>query len=337
MITMKMLRFLVAACLLFSQGVLVQAADSIVVYSGRSDKFVKPIVDAFSKQSGIKVILHTGKSTALLNKLRVEGDRTEADLFLSNDAGILQKGSDFKLWAKLPDAISKPIPANYRARDNSWIGLSARARVLVINTRHLKGGDVDSVFDLAQPRFKGRLAITNSTNESYIAGTTVYMLATDEKRVQQWLEGMKENVNGKVFNKHSKIVKAVASGKKDIGLVNHYYIYRHLAKKPDAPIAIVIPDQGKGGMGVAWNVAGVAVSRYSVKKALAYRFVEYLVSEQGQRQFADMNREYPTRKGVAANEAIPSAESYKVVDVPMYELGLKRNQTIDLIEKVGMP
>ena len=312
-------------------------ADSLVIYSGRSDKFVKPVLQAFTKKTGIDVIIHAGKSTALLNKLDVEGQRTGADLFISNDAGTLQKGSDFGLFAPLPEELVSNINKRYRAKDNSWVGLSARARVLVVNNDSDAKSWVKSVFDLADPRLKGRLAITNSTNESYIAGATVYMMATSESKTKDWLAGMKNNVDSQVFNKHSKIVKAVASGKKDVGLVNHYYIYRHLAKKPNAPISIVVPDQGNDGMGVAWNVAGVAISKHTKKRALAEKLVSYLVSKSGQKQFAAVNREYPTREGINASAEVPPVDSFRVADVPMYELGKQRNATIDLIEQVGMP
>ncbi|MFQ5486857.1 MAG: extracellular solute-binding protein [Gammaproteobacteria bacterium] len=319
-------------------GAPVFAADeALVIYSGRSDKFVKPVIEAFTRETGIPVILHSAKSTALLNKLRIEGPRTQADLYISNDAGNLQLGSDMGLFAALPDDVAGVIDARLRAPDNTWVGLSARARVLVVNTDQQRTGFVHSVFDLADPRLKGRLGITNSSNESFIAGTTVYMIKAGVARTRHWLEGMRDNVDGQVFNKHSKIVAAVAAGKKDIGLVNHYYIYRHLAKHPDASIRIVLPDQGEQGMGVAWNVAGVAVSKYSKQQKRARRLVAYLVSEAGQKIFANVNHEYPTREGVPADPAIPPASSYKVADVPMAELAHQRNATIDLLEAVGMP
>jgi len=323
--------------LLLAFAHLAQAADSLVVFSGRSDKFVKPVINAFSKQTGIKVVLHTGKSTALLNKLNVEGDRTDADLFLSNDAGTLQKGSELGLFMETPSAIASQISPNYRAKDNSWVGLSARARVLVINKNSPLSKDLTSVFNLADPKLKGQLGITNSTNESFIAGTTVYMLAAGKDKTKSWLEGMKNNVDGSVFNKHGKIVKTVAEGKLAVGLVNHYYIYRHLKKHPDAPIAIVIPDQGKNAMGVAWNVAGIAITKHTKKRELAEKLVSFLVSSEGQKMFAEVNYEYPTREGVPASANVPPAGSYKVADVPMYKLGADRNETIDLIEAVGMP
>jgi len=322
--------------LLMAMPVVHAAEDELVVYSGRSDKFVKPVIKAFTEATGIKVVLHSAKSTALLNKLRVEGERTEADLYLSNDAGNLQLGSEMGLFLPLPVKVTDVIDARLRAPDNSWVGLSARARVLVANTAS-DSGFVESVFDLADPRLKDKIAVTHSGNGSFIAGVTVYMLAEGSDKTRSWLKGVKENSGGKTFNKHSKVVKAVASGKKAVGLVNHYYIYRHLDAHPDAPIRVIVPDQGEGGMGVAWNVAGIAVSKYSKKSETAVRFVEFLVSEKGQKQFAEVNREYPARKGVAAVSVIPPADSIRAATVAMAELGKHRNATIDLLEAVGMP
>ncbi|MFP3873214.1 MAG: extracellular solute-binding protein [Thiohalophilus sp.] len=313
------------------------AADPLVIYSGRSDKFVKPVVEAFEKETGIEVLLHAGGSTALLNKLKLEGKRTDADLYISNDAGNLQKGSEMKLFRPVPEAIADVIPANFRASDNTWLGLSARARLLVANSEQSDTDFVKSVFDLADPRLKGKLGITHSGNESYIAGVTVYMQAAGEEATRDWLQGMKENVDGSVFNKHSKIVNAVAAGKKAIGLVNHYYIYRHLDQNPDAPLKVIVPDQDEDGMGVAWNVAGIAISRHSQKAEEAEKFLAFAASEKGQKMFAEVNREYPTRPGVPAAEEVPPLDSYKVADVPMARLGEMRNDTLDLIEEVGMP
>ena len=256
---------------------------------------------------------------------------------MSNDAGNLQQGSDWGLFSTIDNTLLAPINKAYRSADDTWVGLSARARVLVVNTQGPWADKLNSVFDLADPALKGKLGITNSTNGSYIAGVTVYMAAAGKEKTRQWLQGMKDNVDGKVFNKHSKVVKAVASGKLQAGLVNHYYIYRHLDKHPEAPIKVILPDQGKDQMGIAWNVAGIAITKSSQKAALAEKLVAFLISETGQKQFAEVNREYPTRTGVAASAVIPAAGSYRVADVPMSALGTQRGATLDLIEQVGMP
>ena len=312
-------------------------AESLVVYSGRKDKFIKPVVAEFTKETGIKVLLHSGSSTSLLNKLKLEGVNSSADLFISNDAGNLEKGKEMKLFSPVSSDLVKGIPQKLRASDNSWIGLSARARVLVVNTNDKSVDFVKSVFDLSDPRLKNKLAITHSGNGSYIAGVTVYMESVGKEKTSKWLAGMKTNVNGKVFNKHSKIVKAVAKGKRSVGLVNHYYIYRHLKKYPDAPIKIVLPDQGKNDIGVAWNVAGIAMTKVTKNKKAAEKFIAFVTSEKGQSLFAKVNREYPVREGIAAAPEVPKAGSYKVAPIEMQVLGQKRNATLDLIEAVGMP
>ncbi|MDH5445255.1 MAG: extracellular solute-binding protein [Gammaproteobacteria bacterium] len=314
-----------------------QSADELLVYSGRSDKFVKPVVEAFTQQTGIKVVLHAGSSTALLNKLQLEGKRTKADIYISNDAGNLQKGADLKLFRTLPKSIYRNIPSNYRSAQNDWLGLSARARVLVVNSKDASAKGIKSVFDLANKDLRGKIALTHSGNESYIAGVTVYMQGKGKKFTKKWLSGMKQNLDDGVFNKHSKIVKAVASGKKVVGLVNHYYIYRHLEKHPKAPIHIVVPDQGRGELGVAWNVAGAAITKHSKQAKLAEKLMTFMVSNDGQKLFANVNREYPTRPGISASKEIPAVGTFKVADVPMAKLGTLRNATLDLIEAAGMP
>lgn len=325
----------IAAALLCLGGL--AQAQQLVVYSGRSDRFIEPVLEAFKVRTGVDYVLHTGSSTVLLEKLRLEGPASPADVYISNDAGNLHKGAGMGLFETLPRDIRAAIPANYQGSDGKWLGLSARARVLVVNAQAPGVGFVESVFDLADPRLEGRLAITHSANESYIAGVTVYMLAAGRQRVRQWLRGVRNNVDGAVFNNHSKVVKAVAAGEKAVGLVNHYYVFRYLDRQPGAPVRVVFPDQGDSEMGVAWNVAGAAIAKASDDKGTARRLLAFMASKQGQKLFAEVNREYPTRPGVEAAQAVPPPDSYKVADVPMDALGEYRDETLELIETVGMP
>jgi len=312
------------------------ASESLTIFSGRSDKFVKPVAEAFTQKTGIKVTIHAGKSAELLSKLKLEGNRTDADLFISNDAGSLQQGSELGLFSTLPDNITNIIPKNYRAPDDTWVGLSARARVIVVGSKSALADSINSVEQLADKSLEGKLGITSATNESFIAGVTVYQEKWGDTKTKDWLKGLKENAGKNVFNKHSHIVKAVAQGKLEIGLVNHYYIYRHLAEDPKAPIKIILPDQKPNQIGLAWNVAGIAVSKHSKNTKTINAFLDFCISEEGQKIFAEVNREYPTRAGVAASPEVPKAGSYKVADVPMASLGKKRNSTVDLIEAVGL-
>lgn len=312
-------------------------ADPLVIYTGRADHFVRPLAERFTAETGIPVTLHAGSATELLNKLRIEGSRTGADLYLSNDAGTLQIGEDEDLFVQLPLLMIQAVPANYRGAANTWVGLSARARVLVVNTDAAGVDDLDSVFDLADPRWRGRLGVTTSANESFIAGLSVYQALAGEERAEQWLRGVRRNAGREVYPRHGAVVADVAAGRRAAGLVNHYYVFRHLDEHPDAPLRMVVPDQGPGEMGVAWNVAGIAISKHSRNRAAAEGFVAFVLSEEGQRLFADANGEYPTREGVAADPRLPAADALDVADLPLGELAERRDAALDLIDKVGMP
>ncbi len=309
--------------------------DSLVIYSGRHEKFVKPVMEAFTKQTGIKVKLLNSKSAALINRMRLEGKNTKADLFISNDAGTLQIGADMGLFQPIDEEIVKVVSPKYRGAKNSWVGLSGRARVLVINTKYENElSFIKSVFDLANPKLLGKLGVTHSANSSFIAGITVYQKLAGDKKTLEFLKGLKKNSAGKVYNKHRKIVEDVAAGKKIVGLVNHYYIFRYLKKNPKAPIKMILPDQGEKGMGIAWNVAGIAILKHTRKLEQAKKLVSFLLSEKGQRMFSMLNNEYPVRKGVPTAKGVTS--DYKVADVPMSVLGKGRNKALNLIEKVGL-
>ena len=344
-IIMRMKRILLIAVLLaaataafvIAQERMTAPSEPLVIYTGRSDQFVRPLAEKFTAQSGIPVTLHAGSATELLNKLRVEGARTSADLYLSNDAGTLQIGEDEGLFTQLPLLLTQTVPANYRGRENTWVGLSARARVLVVNTAADGVDALDSVFDLADPKWAGKLGVTSSTNESFVAGLSVYQALVGDERAEQWLRGVRENAGREVYAKHGAVVADVAAGRRAVGLVNHYYVYRHLAEHPDAPIRVIVPDQGKDQIGAAWNVAGIAISRHARNKEAAEAFVAFVLSDEGQRMFADANAEYPTKTGVAADTRLPDAESVKVADLPLAELAARRDAALALIDKVGMP
>jgi iron(III) transport system substrate-binding protein len=313
------------------------ADESLVVFNGRAEQFVRPLAERFTAETGIPVILHAGSSTELLNKLRLEGARTEGDLYLSNDAGTLQIGEDEDLFHALPDAVLERIPANYRGRDGSWVGLSARSRVMVVHTGADEVHGIRSLRALADQRLRGRIGVTNAANESFVAGLSVYQALWGEQQAEAWLRGLRANVGREVYPRHGAVVADVAAGRRAVGLVNHYYIFRHLAQHPDAPIRMVVPDQHEDGIGVAWNVAGVAISRHTDQRPAAERFVAFLVSEEGQRMFADANMEFPVRADVPPHDALAAFADTRAADFPLHELAERRGAALDLIDKVGMP
>ena len=311
--------------------------DRLVVYSGRAERLIKPVLDSFQASTGIQVDLLSSGTTELVNRLQTEGERTPADVFLTNDAGSLERARELRLLQPLalPD-VERAIPATYRAADNSWIGLSGRLWIVVYNKNLAKPSDVKSLLDLADPKWKDKIAIPNAGSEYLQAGVSVLKAAYGDDRVRQFLQGLKANAGTQVYGKSSQIVEAVAKGQVALGIVNHYYIYRHLATQPDAPIAPLVPDQHQGGMGAILNVAGIGVTAHARHLEPAKRLVSFLASEAGQKQFAELNKEYPLRLDVAADPALPERKQLRTAAVPLAKLSELREPAMTLIEQAGL-
>lgn len=311
-------------------------AEELLIYSGREEKFVAPLLEEFTRQTGIAVKLNSGNSSTLLTNLSLEDAHTKADLYIGSDVGNLQRGSEFGLFRELPESVYAAVPREHRSSHNDWVGLSGRLRVLVVNTASPVGSKLDSVFGLGDPRLKGKIAITATDNESFISGVTSYMHLIGKMKNRDWLKRLKENAAGQFYGKHSEVVKAVASGKSEAGLVNHYYALRHIAKNPDDPIRIVIPDQADGQIGAAWNITGIAITRHTRRGAAAEKLVAFLVSAQGQKVFAEVNQEYPTRPGIALAKGVPPIAKVRLTQTPIEEIGRQRESTIAEIQRLGM-
>ncbi|MGH7230831.1 MAG: extracellular solute-binding protein [Nitrospiraceae bacterium] len=313
------------------------AADHLVVYSGRAERLIKPVLDAFQAKTGIQVDMLSSATTELVNRLEAERERTAADLFITNDAGSLERARELGLLLPLDTKdLDGNIPPAFRSTDNSWIGISGRFWIVVYNTANVKPADITSILDLADPRWKGKIAIPNAGSEYLQAGVSVIKAAQGDDRTQRFLQGLKANAGTQVYGKSSQIVDAVAKGQAAIGLVNHYYIYRHLAAQPEAPIAAMMPDQQDGGMGAIVNAAGVGIVKHSRHVDLAKRLVEFLVSPEGQKMFAELNKEYPLRPGVAADPALPARQNFRAAAIPLVRLGELREPAMALIEQAGL-
>ncbi len=313
------------------------AAERLVVYSGRAERLIKPVLDSFQAKTGIAVDLLSSGSTELVNRLQAERDRTPADLFIANDAGSLERARELALLLPLDmKEVDRAIPASFRAPDNSWVGLSGRFWILAYNTTQVKPAEVQSILDLAEPRWKNKIAIPNAGSEYLQAGVSVIKAAYGDERTQHFLQGLKENAGNHVYGKSSQIVEAVAKGQVAMGLVNHYYIYRHLASQPAAPISALMPDQHQGGMGAIMNAAGVGIIKHTRHLDAAKRLVAFLVSREGQKMFADLNKEYPLHPDLPADPALPKRESFRTATVPLARLGELREPTMALIEQAGL-
>lgn len=326
--------FLVAVLALPSWG---HAGDTLVVYSGRAERLIQPVLDAFQAESGISVQMLTADSTALINRLRMEGARTPADVLITNDAGTLERARELQLLQNTTvPGIETIIPIRFRAPDNSWIGLSGRIWVIVYNTTMVQPGDISSILDLADPKWKGKIAIPSAGSVYLQTGVSVIRAVKGDAVTAAFLRGLKDNAGSFVYGKNRQIVAAVARGEVTAGLVNHYYINRHLAKHPDAPIAPLLTDQGDQGMGVVLNAAGIGITAQTKRLAQARVLVRFLISPEGQRIFAEGNKEYPLNPHVTAAPELPPLQSFKVARVPLSRLAQLRDPTMTVIEDVGL-
>jgi iron(III) transport system substrate-binding protein len=313
------------------------AADKLTVYSGRAERLIKPVLDEFTAKTGIQVDLLSSGTTELVNRLKAEGDRTPADLFLTNDAGSLEQARAAGILRPVNmREVDRAIPPQFRAPDNAWIGLSGRFWIIVYNKTLVRPDELKSLLDLANPKWKGKIAIPNAGSEYLQAGVSVIRASYGDAKTKEFLLGLKDNAGAQVYQKSSQIVEAVAKGQAALGIVNHYYVYRHLAAQPSAPIAAFMPDQQDGGMGAIMNVAGVGIVKHTTHLESAKLLVEFLVAQAGQKLFADLDKEYPLHPDVKADPALVERKSFRAAQVPLTRLAELREPTLTLIEQVGL-
>lgn len=307
--------------------------ESLIIYSGRKEPLIKPIIDSFEKDTGIKVTIRSGGASELANAIIEEQKSPGADVFIANDAGTLEnlrlKGL---LQTNTSDAL-KNIPDDLKAKDGSWIGVSARARVIMYNTDLVKENEIpQSIKELTNPKWKKQVAIAASSNESVIGHVTAMRLVIGEDETEKFLRDLIKN-QVQTLKGHTEVRQAVASGEFKLGIVNHYYY--HLQKQEGSKVGVIYPDQGENQMGVPVNVAGAAIVKGSKNTKSAQKFIDYLVKPETQELFAKLNHEAPVVPNIATYEAKKISE-FKRPSIKLEQLGSELNNTINLLEKVGL-
>ncbi len=309
-------------------------AQELVVYSGRGEKFTQPVLKAFQAETGIKVRSLVSGSGQLLARIREEGPRTPADIFMSNYAGTLERARTLGLLQSYRSPELASIPKAYVGTDAQWFGASATARAIAYNKKIVNPAKVGSLLDLARPEWKGRLGITVSTNGSFIGGLATMLQQHGKTKVRNFLAGIKANAGNNVFPKHTPIVSAVARGEIALGLVNHYYFYRAIAKNPAAEIGIIFPDAG--GVGAPTTISGVALRREAEHSEDVRKYVDFVLSPRGQRIFAEVNYEFPVRPGVPYHRLLPAPDTIRLAPVSQALKAEKIDEAVELIKAVGM-
>jgi iron(III) transport system substrate-binding protein len=309
-------------------------SGKLTVYSGREEELVAPLLEQFEQESGVELEVRYGDSAELAATIAEEGDNSPADVFFAQDPGSLGALEEEGLLAELPDEILDRVPERFRDPDGRWTGTSGRVRVLAYNTEELSEAEVpDSVFDLTDPKWKGKIGFP-PTNASFQAFVTAMRLSAGEERTREWLEGFAAN-DPKTYEKNTPVVEAVAAAEIELGLVNHYYLYLVKEEQPDAPVANHFLEAGDPGALV--SVAGAAILDSTDDEELARDFVEYLLSEEGQRFYAEEaeEAEYPLVEGIEPKEGLPALETLDGPDVQLDAFGPELEKTLELIREVG--
>jgi iron(III) transport system substrate-binding protein len=292
-------------------------AQSLTIYSGRDEALVKPIMERFTRETGIELRVRYASSVSLATALIEEGSNSPADVFWATEPGTLGLVAARGLLKRLPQRTIGKVPSRFSTRSRRWVGTSARSRVLVYNTRSLRARDLpSSVWQLTNRRWKGKIAVapTNGSFQAFV-GATIHLYG--EARVRNWLRGLKGN-DVKFYPNNTTTVQAVGRGDVQVGLVNHYYVYNVLADTPDLPVKNHWFRPGDPGALVL--TAGVGIVSATERDAAAQRFVDFLHSKWAQRFIArgPGAAEYPVIKGVPRRPGLPPLAKIKG---PKYSLG----------------
>jgi len=328
------------ALLMLLPAVPALAAEEVNLYSARKEELIKPLLDRFSAETGIRVNLVTGKDDALLKRLESEGRNTPADLLFTADAGRLHRAFAAGLLQPVKSAtLEARIPATYREPENHWFGLSIRARVLMYATERVDPTTLSTYEALAEPAWKGRVCIRSSGNiynQSLVASLIV---ADGEQATEAWAKGLVGNMARPPQGGDRDQIKAVAAGQCDVAVANTYYLGTMLTssdpaqREAAAKVTVFWPNQG--GRGVHVNVSGAGVTRYARNRDHAIKLLEFLTTDEAQHWYAEANSEYPVVPGVALTGTLEVWGRFQADTLNLAELGRNNAAAVMLMDRAG--
>lgn len=310
-----------------------QGTGSLVVYSGRGESLVDPIIQQFADVTGIDVEVKYAGTASLAATLLEEGANSPADVFYAQDPGGL--GAVESLLAPLPADILQRSPEWARSPQGLWAGVSGRARVLVYSPDRVPEGELPAdIFELTDPKWKGRVGWA-PTNGSFLTMVTGMRKLWGEEKTAEWIEGMVAN-GATIYPKNTPQVAAVAAGEIDIGLVNHYYLYRFISEEGEDFAARNYHPSG-GGPGALVMVSGAGILSTAENRENAERFVEFLLGTVAQQFFAGQTFEYPLVEGVKVNRLLTPLEEIARPDIALADLADLEGTTAILRDLGALP
>ncbi|MBE2201771.1 MAG: iron ABC transporter substrate-binding protein [Anaerolinea sp.] len=308
----------------------------LIIYSGRSESLVQPLIDQFAAATGIDVQVRYGSTSEMAGLLLTEGDKSPADLFFAQDPGGMGAVEAAGLLATLPADLVASVTPRFVSPTNRWVGVSGRARVVAYNTNTITDPATqlpDDLLGFTAPEWNGRIGWAPG-NGSFQAMVTAMQVTWGEEKTRAWLAGIIAN-NPVVYSGNTPIVEAVARGEVEVGFVNHYYLYRFLTEQGESFAArnYFLPGGGPGSL-IMVSAAGVLQTAVNHDNAL--RFIEFLLSVPGQQYFASQTFEYPVVAGANMVAGLPPLAELEAqaIDIPLTDLA-DLQKTQDLLLDVG--
>ncbi|MDY6891759.1 MAG: Fe(3+) ABC transporter substrate-binding protein [Pseudomonadota bacterium] len=318
-----------------------QAADEVNIYSYRQAFLIQPLLEAFSAETGIETNVIFAKS-GLLERLEYEGANSPADLILTSDVGPLQDAVERDLVAPIDSpVIAANVPANYRSRDDLWVGLTARSRIIYTSKERVTPGEIQTYEELADPKWKGRIC-TRSGKHSYnlsLIGSIIEHRG--EAQAEQWLRAVKANLARRPQGNDRSQVKAIMEGQCDVALGNTYYYGKMLTNREEPEQAewarsvdLVFPNQQ--GRGAHMSISGAALAKHAPHPEAAIALIEFLTGEQAQKIYAEVNYEFPVRPGIEWSALLQERMGpFKADDLNLDDVVKHRATASRLVDKVG--
>ena len=298
------------------------SANQLVIYSGQHPQTSAALVSAFERSTGISVTVRSSDEAVLANQIAVEGARSPADVFYTENSSPLEAIADRGLLAPLPSSILSRVPARVSSPSGEWVGVTARYSVMAYSTTALTRTELPrSILELADPRWKGKLGLApTETDFQPVVASVAHTYGS--KRALAWLEGLKANAGSHLYPSNEDLLAAIDRGAVDLGIVNQYYWYREAEQVGRESMHSAIAPFAPSDAGYVESISGAGVLRSSHDRAAAEKFVAFLVSDQGQTIIAHSSSfEYPLVPGIAGPAGEPSPRSLTPNSFSVADLG----------------